>query len=596
MWKALDWTFWLPASNVTSVRTTTPTSAVGTGTASRARLAGTADIRRADDEARLSGLGASDKINPVMSMTRALVTSVLLSLGLLTAGASLTTAHAEDPIDISSQITDEAGVLDADQVAVRQALDRFFDRTGLQLFVVYVPTFDDLTGNEWARKTAKKSGLGRANVLLAVATKDRAYGYATDNETFTAQDLETVDRTRILPALRNDDFSGAAIDAADGYGDIAEDDGLPWGIIVLAIVVVLGVGAFLVRRSRTRFDHTHRVLDEHGNLVDPAAILSLEELDDVSSRALVAVDDALLTSNDELRHLEAERGRGQTDGFRFTVDRARSSMREAFTLRQQLDENPTMPEQARRRTNSRIISICEEVDHTLDAQTEAFDALRDWNEQVPHILDGLVGLADELSTRQPTDQAGRLLVAAQEQIERGRKALSDDELKHAAVHARAAEEAIAQATKLLDDHHEDAFAALDEYITTHRAAVRAPARTRLSEAGRYLRAGDDEEAERLVEEARIAAESDVAAWTGRQKDRGDRRRTPNVETLVLGGILVKPIGRNGLGGIGSLLGGSSHGGGSGEPYGGSEPPGSTRTPGSFGGTSTRGRRGGGGRF
>ena len=408
MWKALDWTFWLPASNVTSVRTTTPTSAVGTGTASRARLAGTADIRRADGEARLSGLGASDKINPVMSMTRALVTSVLLSLGLLTAGASLTTAHAEDPIDISSQITDEAGVLDADQVAVRQALDRFFDRTGLQLFVVYVPTFDDLTGNEWARKTAKKSGLGRADVLLAVATKDRAYGYATDNETFTAQDLETVDRTRILPALRNDDFSGAAIDAADGYGDIAEDDGLPWGIIVLAIVVVLGVGAFLVRRSRTRFDHTHRVLDEHGNLVDPAAILSLEELDDVSSRALVAVDDALLTSNDELRHLEAERGRGQTDGFRFTVDRARSSMREAFTLRQQLDENPTMPEQARRRTNSRIISICEEVDHTLDAQTEAFDALRDWNEQVPHILDGLVGLADELATRQPTDQAGRL--------------------------------------------------------------------------------------------------------------------------------------------------------------------------------------------
>ena len=41
---------------------------------------------------------------------------------------------------------------------------------------------------------------------------------------------------------------------------------------------------------------------------------------------------------------------------------------------------------------------------------------------------------------------------------------------------------------------------------------------------------------------------------------------------------MKPIGRNGLGGIGSLLGGSTHGGGSGEPYGGSERPGSTRTP------------------
>ena len=65
---------------------------------------------------------------------------------------------------------------------------------------------------------------------------------------------------------------------------------------------------------------------------------------------------------------------------------------------------------------------------------------------------------------------------------------------------------------------------------------------------------------------------------------------------MLGGILVKPIGRNGLGGIGSVLGGSSHGGGSGDAVRWIERPGSTRTPGSFGGTSTRGRRRGGGRF
>jgi len=187
------------------------------------------------------------------------------------------------------------------------------------------------------------------------------------------------------------------------------------------------------------------------------------------------------------------------------------------------------------------------------------------------------------------------VVAAVEQIERGRKALADDEPNNAIVHARTAEEAVAQAATLLEDQP-DARAVVDEYITTHRAAVRAPARARLSEAGRHLSSGDTAEADRLIEAARKAAESDVADWTGRQETRGDRRRSPNIETLVLGGILVKPIGRNGLGGIGSLLGGSTHGGGSGEPYGGSERPGSTRTPGSFGGTRTRGRRGGGGRF
>ena len=529
-----------------------------------------------------------------MSMKRALVTS-LLTLGLVTAGAALTSAHAEDPINITGQITDETGALGADQAEVRLALDRFFDRTGLQLYVVYVPTFGDLTGEEWAARTYEKSELGRADVLLVVATKDRAYGYETDNATFTAEELESVDRTRILPALRNDDFSGAAIQAADGYGDIAEDDGLPWGWIVFATVLVLAAGAFVVHRIRRRFERSHHVLDEHGNPVEPAALLNSEELEEVSSRALVAVDDALLTSNDELRHAEAEHERRQTDGFRFTVDRGRTSMREAFRLRQQLDDAPDMPDPARRKTASRIISICEEVDRSLDAQVEAFDALRDWINHVPQVLDGLVGRADDLAAGNPTGQAGRLVTAAIEQIERGRKALADDEPKNALVHARTAEEAVAQASTLLDDQT-DTRTAVDEYITTHRAAVRAPARARLSEAGRHLRAGNTAEAERLVDAARTAAESDVAAWNERQVTRGDRRRSPHIETLVLAGILVKPIGRNGLGGIGSLLGGSTHGGGSGEPYGGSERPGSTRTPGSFGGTRTRGRRGGGGRF
>jgi hypothetical protein len=214
---------------------------------------------------------------------------------------------------------------------------------------------------------------------------------------------------------------------------------------------------------------------------------------------------------------------------------------------------------------------------------------------VPQMLDDLSGHLENLASRRPTGQAARLVDAAQEQIERARKELADDESKYAVTHTRAAEEAIAQATMLLDDQP-DAFTTVDEYVITHRAAVRAGARTLLSEAGRHRRAGNEAEAERLVGAARSAAESDVAAWSGRQETRGDRRRSPNIEALVLGGILVKPIGRNGLGGIGSLLGGSTHGGGSGEPYGGSERPGSTRTPGSFGGTRTRGRRGGRGRF
>ena len=311
-------------------------------------------------------------------MKRALVTSLLLSLGTLTAGASLTSAHAEDPIDVTP---DRSPTRPASSAPTRPRSAK--PSTASSTAPAFSSTWSTCRPSTTSPARNGRPGRQRspssdaATCCSAVATKDRSYGYDADNQTFTADDLETVDRTRILPALRNDEFAQAAIEAADGYGDIAEDDGLPWGWIVFAVVLVLAASGFVVHRVRRRFERSHHVLDEHGNPVDPAALLDIEELEEVSNRALVAVDDALLTSNDELRHAEAEHKRHQTDGFRFTVDQGRVSMREAFTLRQQLDDSSTMPDQARRRTAARIIAICEEVDRSLDAQVEAFDALRD---------------------------------------------------------------------------------------------------------------------------------------------------------------------------------------------------------------------------
>ena len=578
-----------------------------------------------------------------MSMTRALLTSVL-SVALLAPGAALAPAQADDPIDVIGQITDEAGVLSGNQIEVQQALDRFFDRTGLQLFVVYVPTFGDLTGEEWAAKTSEKSGLGRADVLLVVATKDRAYGYDTDNETFSNQDLESVDRTKILPALRNDDFAGAAIAAADGYGDIAEADGLPWGWFVLAGVLVLVAGGLIVRRVRSRFDHTHRVLDEHGNPVDPAVILTFDELDTTASRALVAIDDALKTSEQELGYAEAQFGTTSTRVFRTTLERGHELVREAFSLRQKLDDAIEEPDKERRAMASRIITICEQVDDELDAEVESFDRLRDLQARAPEVLDELAARADEVERRLPEsravleelssasvagniNQAERLIATARDQVTKGREEL--DDRSTAATHARAAEDAIAQAVTLLDAIDEAETLAekaekervtledslgrvtsivkgVGEFIETRRGAVGAQARTRLSEAARHLEqarraiATDQAaagvalaEAEEQAVEAQHLADADVAEWNEQQDKDDHDDRSPGFDSMLLGGILIDAIGR---GRLGSVLGGSSHGGGSGTPYGGPSHRGSPRTPGSFGGTSTRGRRGGGGRF
>lgn len=575
-----------------------------------------------------------------MALKRTLMASLIVVLAVLT-NVAVSPAQAEEPIDVTGQITDRADALGADRPEVRRALDRFFDRTGLQLFVVYVPTFDDLTGQEWADRTAEVSGLGQADVLLAVATKDRAYGYSTDNETFAAEDLETVDRRRILPALRNDDFAGAAIEAADGYADIAEDEGLPWGGFVLAGVLVLGAGAFVVHRIRRRFDHTHRVLDEHGNPVDPADILTLDELEATASRALVAIDDALTTSEQELGYAEAQFGTPETSTFRTTLERGRETVREAFALRHRLDDAIEETEKERRAMASRIIALCEEVDQELDAQVESFDELRDLQARAPEVLDELATRADEVAGRLPesrstlerlpagavvsvrgnVDQAEQLIVTAREQIAKGREDV--DNRPAAAMRARAAEDALAQAITLfvaIEEAAADASGAIDalgrvsskvkgvsEFIGTRRGAVGAQARTRLSEAARHLDRAqrtmvDDQDAaradldtaDRIADEAQRLADHDVAEWNVRREKR-DVVRKPGFESMVLGGILVDARNR---GRVGSVLGGSSHGGGSGTPYRGSDPgtPRTPRTPGSFGGTGKRSRRSGGGRF
>jgi hypothetical protein len=245
--------------------------------------------------------------------------------------------------------------------------------------------------------------------------------------------------------------------------------------------------------------------------------------------------------------------------------------------------------------------------------------------RLPASRAALSELADQASVAGNIEQAESLIASARQQIDRGREA---DDSAAAATHARAAEDALAQAATLLDAIEEaeareatsekervtledslgrvtSIVKGVSEFIETRRGAVGAEARTRLSEAARHLdlaqrSLGTDQEAartalaaaERHALEAQRLADDDVAEWSAREDDR-DEKRGPGIDSMVLGGILVDAIGR---GRLGSVLGGSSHGGGSGAPYGGSSHSKSSRTPGSFGGTSTRGRRRGGGRF
>lgn len=499
-------------------------------------------------------------------------------------------ATGEPPLDVAGTITDEAGVLDDDQRAeVDAALDAHFEVTRSQIFVVYVETFDGLSGAEWAAQTAQTSGLGVADILLVVATQQRAYGFDVPDDISDA-DLERVEREFVLPALRNDDWDGAAIAAADGFTTVQEGVDIPWTPIALGGLAVLGAGAYGVYRTRQRYDHTHRVLDEHGNPVDPAAILTDEELEQAASAALLAADDALRTAEQEVGFAEAQFGDASTTALRRALAANRDRAREAFALHQRLDDAEPETDAERRRLCSQVIAIAEQIEADLDQHTDEIDRLRTIEADldtalstVDERLDDVRGRLEpgrsalaQLRTDHPRAEISAVQdnpAEAQELLDAAAAALTDartarpGDQRAAALHVRTAEAAVEQAAaKLravddlatglatLDDEAARLtarLAAVQTFVETHRGAVGTAARTRLSEAERLLQSPAGvvvegtaalERSAELVEEAQQIAEADVARFRADAARTADQAAAPAgarpgaLDALLLGGL------------------------------------------------------------
>ncbi|MBT2365146.1 TPM domain-containing protein [Streptomyces sp. ISL-10] len=412
------------------------------------------------------------------------------------AGAA-TGVRADDPVELSRQgrITDRVGALDDREPQVERALDRLYDSSRLQLFVVYVRDFSGRDAPQWAGETAEKNGLGDSDVLLAVATRDRQYAYwVGDAPRLTDPQLAEVAATGIEPALRQNDWAGAAIGAADGYGavlagrpapevavtpgeaDPGSDQGAGTGAgdLVLPIAVLGGAGAlaaytYVKRRRRTATRTTPRGGQEGWG--EPRQT-PLPGLDTKAKRALVDTDDALRTSQEELGFAVAQFGEEAAKPFTAAVEHARDELTAAFRLRQQLDDARPEDDAARRRMLHEIVARCAEADRRLDAELEDFDRLRALVQNAPQVLAAAEAARDDVRGRMVSAEAALSVMRrryaatasapvadaveeaevrlqfATHSLGQAREAVEGDDKATAAVHVRAAEGAVAQAVRL----------------------------------------------------------------------------------------------------------------------------------------------------
>ncbi|WBB63323.1 TPM domain-containing protein [Streptomyces sp. WMMC500] len=410
-------------------------------------------------------------------------------------------AYATDPLplDRDGQITDRVDALRGRRGEVADALERLDREQRTQLFVAYVRDFSGFSAQDWADATAERNGLGQRDVLLAVATGDRQYAVsAATGSGLSQRDVDAVNARAIEPALRQNDWAGAAVGGADGYaavldgrqvpppdvtpgptdpggdpgGESAEGDASATDFVVPVVaVVVVVLGVFFYRRRRPA--PRKKVHLRPGGPITPPST-PLPDLDARARDLLVETDDALRTSQEELGFATAQFGEETARPFAEAVDHARAELTAAFRLRQALDDASPEDDAVRRTMLEEIVTRCTDANARLDAESDAFDRLRAMVSRAPEVLATAEAAAQRLPDRigaaegTLTDLAGAYAPAAvaavagnpaaardrlqfaTENLTHARTALGADDPATTAVHVRAAESAVDQAGTLVD--------------------------------------------------------------------------------------------------------------------------------------------------
>jgi TPM domain len=335
----------------------------------------------------------------------------VISTGLLLAPP----ADAQPPFRLPGYVTDNANTLsDSGRAAVTSAVDKLYADRHVRLWVVYVDNFSGLSAENWAKRTYTTSDLGDSDALLAVSSTERAYAFLvpTTVRSIKPSQVDDLRRTQIEPALRNGDWSSAAVAAANGLNRPPDYTGRIVLLVVLAVIAIAVVVLLIVMRRRARRRRTAALVA--ARRVDPTdasalAAVPLQALDDLSRSMVVDVDNALRTSTNELALAIDEFGDERTQPFSDAVNNAKAALAQAFTVRQQLeDATPETPAQ-RRELLIRVIVSAASADRELESQTEAFEKLRDLVINAPSQLDGL--------TQQYVELTGRIAPAEQRMAE-----------------------------------------------------------------------------------------------------------------------------------------------------------------------------------
>ncbi|WP_329609360.1 TPM domain-containing protein [Arthrobacter sp. ATA002] len=471
---------------------------------------------------------------------------------------SATAASAVPPVTIppGQFVVDDAGVLGPDSEEVRSAITETRQESGYTLFVVYVDEFTDPSDpTEWGNQVVAQRNLGEREALLSIATESRLIQASAPADTVLTEQHETAMVEAATDALfgketiTSEDWAAAAVSAADALesgrsgssdGSTSSSGGVSLAPLFLfgGIILLGGGAAFLFVRSRSKGAVTAgRGREQEAPPTDPLDELSVADLRKRAGSLLVAADDAIKSSEQELSFAMASYGDDAVKTFTEDLAAAKNHMSESFKMQQQLDDHIPDTEAQQRTWLKDIIRRCEAVNSSLQAHKEDFDKLRELEKNAPAAL---------AEARRNAQAAAGRLDAARSSLAELRQRYSDAALAQVADNVEQA----SQRLEFVDNAAEAASAKLEEGDTASavvavRAAEESVHQTNvlldaIEKTGRELDSARDE-LQRAVADARqdlaqaraLAASEATKAWPGRSP--ASRRHSPPLTAKRLSG-------------------------------------------------------------
>lgn len=321
-------------------------------------------------------------------------------------------ASAEPPVRLGTYVVDSAQALDSAQLdRVRGAVDNLYADQQLRLWIVYVRDFAGLGPQSWAEQTARKSGFGNRDLLLAVATQDRDYWFYGELPSgITDSDLSELLVGQVEPALRDGRWADAGIVTANRIDTELRGRTISARTLLIAGAVLAAVIAGFALYSRHRGRDRARAELAAARRVNPddsvaLAALPLDALHARSREALVELDNAIRTSSEELELAAGEFGATAAAPFRTALDHAKDAAAKAFSIRQRLDDEiPETPDEQRALLVD-LLGAVGRADRELDAQVTEFDTMRNLLIDAPARLDALTRDLVALTGRIPASEA-----------------------------------------------------------------------------------------------------------------------------------------------------------------------------------------------